>query len=66
MSRRSKIAYATQLVGDFPHYNVRQAAERPEQPPAIDRAGLIDHHFAGARIACHPLRQLNPQHVPAG
>ena len=51
---RSKIADATQLFGNFLHHCLRQAAERPKQPPSINRARLIDHHLARASVAGHP------------
>jgi hypothetical protein len=63
---RSKIADATQLFGNFLHHCLRQAAKRPKQPPAINRAGLIDHDLAGASVASHPFRQLNTQDVLSG
>jgi hypothetical protein len=56
---RSKIADPTQLFGYFPHHRVRQPAEQPEQPTAINRAGLINHDFASAGITSHALRQLD-------
>ena len=53
---KSKIADSTQLFGYLPHHGLRQPAEQPKQSAAIDRPGLINHHFAGAGVTGHAPR----------
>jgi len=59
----AKTADATQLFGNLTHHRLRQSAEWPKQPSAINRAGLIDHHHADASVADHPCRHLDAQEV---
>jgi hypothetical protein len=62
-ARESKIPDAAQFIRNLPHHDLRQPAQRPQQPPAVNRAGLIDHHLADASVAGDPCGQLHPQDV---